>query len=71
MARIMGMDKNWQAESDMQALQAAQAVMCDPKRLKAAQAAAVRRVKELLPVAAGPAKATKKATPSSKKRLFG
>ena len=63
--------KEWQAESDMQALQAAQAVLSDPKRMRAAQAAAVRRVKELLPVAAGPAKATKKATPSSKKRLFG
>ncbi|WP_156909598.1 hypothetical protein [Ottowia thiooxydans] len=43
----IGMDKDWQAESDMRALAAAEEIRKDPKRLKAALAKAKEKISEL------------------------
>jgi len=53
MSTASGIDKDWQARSDMESLQRAQEIMGDARRMKAAQAAAVKQVKSLLPVAGG------------------
>lgn len=70
MPRI-GVDKEWRARSDMQALQLAREIMADPKRMKAAKTMAMQEVKTLIPIAASGAKAAKKAAPTKGKRLFG
>lgn len=43
----IGMDKDWQAESDMRALAEAEEIRKDPKRLKAALAKAKEKIEEL------------------------
>lgn len=50
----IGMDRDWQAESDMRTLAQAEEIRKDPKRLKAALAKAKEKIAELqsLPAAA-------------------
>lgn len=50
----IGMDRDWQAESDMRTLAEAEEIRKDPKRLKAALAKAKEKIAELqsLPAAA-------------------
>lgn len=50
----IGMDRDWQAESDMRALAEAEEIRKDPKRLKAALAKAKEKIAELqsIPAAA-------------------
>lgn len=43
----VGMDKDWQAESDMRTLAEAEEIRKDPKRLKAALAKAREKIDEL------------------------
>ena len=43
----IGMNKDWQAESDMRALAEAEEIRKDPKRLKAALAKAKEKTEEL------------------------
>lgn len=43
----IGMNKDWQAESDMRALAEADEIRKDPKRLKAALAKAKEKIEEL------------------------
>ena len=54
--RPIGMDRDWQAESDMRALAEAEEIRKDPKRLKAALAKAKEKIAELQSIPA----ATKK-----------
>lgn len=51
---FIGMDRDWQAESDMRTLAQAEEIRKDPKRLKAALAKAKEKIAELqsLPAAA-------------------
>lgn len=50
----IGMDRDWQAESDMRTLAQAEEIRKDPKRLKAALAKAKEKIAELqsIPAAA-------------------
>ena len=50
----IGMDRDWQADSDMRTLAQAEEIRKDPKRLKAALAKAKEKIAELqsLPAAA-------------------
>ena len=43
----IGMDRDWQAESDMRTLAQAEEIRKDPKRLKAALAKAKEKIAEL------------------------
>lgn len=43
----IGMNKEWQAESDMRTLAEAEEIRKDPKRLKAAMAKAKEKIEEL------------------------
>lgn len=52
----IGMDRDWQAESDMRTLAQAEEIRKDPKRLKAALAKAKEKIAELQSIPA----ATKK-----------
>ena len=51
---FIGMDRDWQAESDMRTLAQAEEIRKDPKRLKAALAKAKEKIAELqsIPAAA-------------------
>ena len=53
---FIGMDRDWQAESDMRTLAQAEEIRKDPKRLKAALAKAKEKIAELQSIPA----ATKK-----------
>lgn len=45
-----GMDRDWQCESDLRTLQEAEAIEKDPKRFKAAQELAKKKLVELAAV---------------------
>jgi len=63
----IGMDKDWQAESDMRTLAEAEEIRKDPKRLKAALAKAREKIERAAEAAAGPEEVTPAQSPTEER----
>lgn len=52
MAKSLGMDQNWQAESDLRTLVEAEAIEKDAKRMKAVRELAKQKLQDMAAIAA-------------------